>query len=154
MIGQRGGAVTVDDKTTIPFTVIGQDGKTSANQAANIGTRLEILNKDQPAGMGGNLEEIWLDVKIDHNIMEGRVRGGAPVVSSRSVKTEIRLKPGFSAAIVGLTSSDVGTDFNKDDPRVATHGASTPASLLDGSQQILSQEAFSICGIYYAGADC
>ena len=56
-----------------------------------------------------------MDLVIDQSNIIGR----APALqtASHKVETKIYVKSTESAAVAGVTSSDVGTTFNKDDPK-------------------------------------
>ena len=43
-----------------------------------------------------------------------------PITSTHHVETKIYVKSTESAAIAGINSQDIGTDFNKDDPQPGT----------------------------------
>ena len=65
----------------------------------------------------GDSEDIQLDLDLTQSSLVGKAPvGGAPTTSNQKVTTKIYIKSNESAAVAGITLSDVGTDFNKDSP--------------------------------------
>src|SRR5262249_19236349 len=111
-------------QTEFPFVVQGANG--------------QVIPAKQPVGLVvaatplvlGQSEDIQLDLNLNQVSLVGRAPSGtAPVTSNHSVETKLYVKSGESAAIAGVQSSDVGTDFNKDDPNPGAQEAPSEGPL-------------------------
>jgi len=100
------------EQTEFPFSYAGQGGQVAAGKqpvGLSVAVTPQIL---------GQSEDIQMDLIMTQSNLVGRApaAGGAPITAVHNVETKIYVKSNESAAVAGVTSSDVGTDFNKDDP--------------------------------------
>ncbi|MCM2276616.1 MAG: pilus assembly protein N-terminal domain-containing protein [Oligoflexia bacterium] len=111
LIVRSGQAAKINEGTEFPYMVQGANGQV---QAASKGVGLAVAVT--PAILGQS-EDVALDINMSQTNVVGRVPSGtAPVTSKHDIETRIYVKNRETAAIAAVTSSDVGTDFNKDDP--------------------------------------
>ncbi len=98
-------------QTEYPYALAGPNGQaTTAN--AKIG-----LNIAMTPLIIGQSEDIQMDMELDLNSLVGMAPNGtAPVTAHHTVTTKIYVKSKESAAVAAVTSSEIGTDFNKNDP--------------------------------------
>jgi pilus assembly protein CpaC len=80
----------------------------------------------------GQTEDILLDLNVGQSSVVGRApaAGTAPITATHTVKTNLFIKSGESAAIVGTNSGEVSTQFNKDDP--------SPGSFSEGTEPLFN----------------
>lgn len=111
LIVRSGQPAKLNETTDFPFVVQGANGQVSPSV-----TKVGLVVAITPAILGQS-EDIQMDVNVSQNNLVGRaVAGAAPVTSSHQVETKLYVKSRESAAVAGVSSSDIGTDFNKDDP--------------------------------------
>jgi pilus assembly protein CpaC len=111
VIVRSGQQATLEDQRKIPITVIGQNGQGTGG-TADVGITLAVTPQ-----ILGQSEDIQMELKMGQAAPVGRViAGSAPIVATHKVDTRIYVKSNESAAVAGVNSSDIGTDFNKDDP--------------------------------------
>ncbi|OFZ72237.1 MAG: hypothetical protein A3K03_07415 [Bdellovibrionales bacterium RIFOXYD1_FULL_44_7] len=112
LIMRSGQPGELNEQTEFPFTMTDQNGRTIA-QKAGVGLAIAVT----PSILGQS-EDISLDLELNQVNLTGRApaAGAAPTTSNHRVKTKIYIKNNESAAVAAVMSSDIGTDFNKDDP--------------------------------------
>lgn len=112
VVVRSGQPAAIEEQTAFPFSQAGQNGQVNAG-AEQVGLKVGVT----PSILGQS-EDISMDIKVTQSNVVGRepATGGRPVTSSHHVETKIYVKSTESAAIAGVNSSDIGTDFNKDDP--------------------------------------
>jgi pilus assembly protein CpaC len=118
LIVRNGQPATLVDETEIPFAVAAGNGQV-ASQTARVGTRVSAT----PAILGKS-DDLQLDLIVTQNNLTGR-SGNVPIVTAHQVDTKIYVRSSESAAVAGLVSADVSTNFNKDDPREGSFEGST-----------------------------
>ena len=76
----------------------------------------------------GQSEDIQMDLDMDQSNVVGRQTssGAPPVTASHKVTTKLYVKNGESAAVAGVISGTVGTDFNKDAPGTEARSRKEP----------------------------
>jgi pilus assembly protein CpaC len=112
VIVRSGQPAKLNEQTEFPFAMQGANGQlTSSSKAVGLSLAVTPL-------ILGQSEDIQMDVDLDQTNLVGRspATGAAPITASHKVNTKIYVKSNESAAIAGVNSSDIGTDFNKDDP--------------------------------------
>jgi pilus assembly protein CpaC len=112
VVVRSGQPAKLNEQTEFPFAQQGANGQlVSASKAVGLTVAVTPL-------ILGQSEDIQMDLELDQTSLVGRAptTGAAPVTSSHKVNTKIYVKSNESAAVAGVTSSDIGTDFNKDDP--------------------------------------
>lgn len=92
------------------FAVQGQNGQSAAAKES-VGLVMAVT----PSILGQS-EDIQMELELKQSAISGRSPSGTPLTARHEVKTKLYVKSGESAAVVGVTASDVGTDFNVDDP--------------------------------------
>jgi pilus assembly protein CpaC len=113
VIVQSGRPAKLVEQEELPFAIAGPTPGSVAPSSAKVGLEVAITPK-----ILGQSEDIEMDVNINQSNVVGRTpAGGAPTTSAHKVETKIYVKSAESAAIAGVNSSDVGTEFNKDDPQ-------------------------------------
>lgn len=123
VIVRSGQPAELNEQTEFPFTIIGANGQP---QAASKGVGLKVAVTPLILGQS---EDIQLDLDLNQVNLTGRApaSGTAPIVANHNVKTKIYVKSTESAAVAGVMSSDIGTDFNKDDPQQGSFAGNTDA---------------------------
>lgn len=118
LITRSGQPAQLNETTNIPFAIMGQNGQPATTQA-NVGLTVAVT----PLILGQS-EDIQLDLDLNQINMTGK-SAGAPITAQHAIKTKLYVKSNESAAVGGVVSQDVGTDFNKDDPSAVTQGGQT-----------------------------
>lgn len=121
LIVRSGQPATLTEQTQLPFVQQGSQGQlTSAS--AKVGTSIAVTPQ-----IVGQTEDIQLDLDLDQTdlVGKGAGAGAAPVTATHKIKTKIYVKSSESAAVAGVNSSDIGSDFNKDDPASGTFDSGT-----------------------------
>jgi len=111
----------IDNYQQIPTQVVGQNGTTGTGQPVNVGTSLDIT----PKILQG--QDVDLDVQLKETANAGAGVGGTPILNTRAVNTRLYLKSGDTAAVAGITTQDLSTTFNRDDPNTTTATGATKA---------------------------
>lgn len=109
LIVRSGQPATLSDETQIPFPVQGPNG-TVTTERAGVGLNLSVT----PLILGQS-EDIQMDVDMNQVNFVGTA-GNAPITAQHKVKTKLYVKSKESAAIAGVSNTDVQTKFNRDDP--------------------------------------
>jgi len=108
-----------------PFIASASSGAVQSGNS-EVGLALSVT----PAILGQS-EDIAIDIDIQQsNVVGTYTSGQAPVVSKHAITTKLYVKSNESAAVGGVSSSDVGTDFNKNDPN--------PTAYENGSQALFT----------------
>ncbi len=113
IIVRSGQPAKLVEQTEFPFAQTGANGQvTSASKG--VGLTVAIT----PTILGHS-EDIQMDLELDQTNLTGRppTAGAAPTTATHKVTTKIYVKSTESAAVAGVTSSTIGTDFNKDSPQ-------------------------------------
>jgi hypothetical protein len=105
----------VEQTTAIPIMTVGQGGV--PNQASRDVT---FGLKVKPTITPGTAS-LMLEVKFQNAAVVGRTSSGV-LTSQSAAQTSFFMRAGESAAIAAFSTTDVGTDFNKDDPRLQASG--------------------------------
>jgi len=120
IIVRSGQPAKLVEQTQFPFMTGGQNGQMTA-QSKDVGLSISVTPQ-----ILGQSEDIQMDMDIDQTDLVGRApnNGGAPTTAKHTISTKIYVKSNESAAVAGVNSNDVGTDFNKDDPGAGSFGQS------------------------------
>jgi pilus assembly protein CpaC len=112
VIVRSGQPAKLHEQTEFPFAQQGPNGQLASSSKA-VGLSVAVT----PLILGQS-EDIQMDLELDQTNLVGRAptSGAAPITASHKVNTKIYVKSNESAAVAGVSSSDIGTDFNKDDP--------------------------------------
>lgn len=112
VIVRSGQPAKLNDQTQFPYMTQGQNGQVSS-ATTPVGLSVAVT----PLILGQS-EDIQMDLELDQTALVGKApsNGGAPVTAVHKVSTKIYVKSNESAAVAGVSSNDIGTDFNKDDP--------------------------------------
>ncbi len=125
-----GSQASVSQDTTIPLIALGVGGVPTNLPPQKVTFALRILPK-----ITEGTDSIRLDVDpFTQSAVVGKTTTGAAITSSSTIQTRFYMNMGESAAIAAFSTTDIGTDFNKDDPRAQTAGSSAPAAGADPSQ--------------------
>ena len=112
LIVRSGQPARLNEQTEFPFLVQQGNGQVAAAKQG-VGLVLAVT----PQVIGQN-DDVQLDLNMNQINLVGRApSGSAPITSTHAVETKLYIRSGESAAVAAVSSSDVGTDFNKDDPR-------------------------------------
>ncbi|HLD99154.1 MAG TPA: BON domain-containing protein [Bdellovibrionota bacterium] len=112
VIVRSGQPAKLSEKTNFPYAIQGSGGQLAAgNSEVGLGMAVTPL-------ILGQSEDIQLDLSLDQSALVGGApaSGAPPITAAQKVETKLYIKSNESAAIAGITASDIGTDFNKDDP--------------------------------------
>ncbi|MGE0616852.1 MAG: hypothetical protein AB7P04_14570 [Bacteriovoracia bacterium] len=120
------------DETQIPFAVQGPNGEV-ATSTAGVGISFKIT----PAIVGQS-EDISMDLELKQSNLVGKA-GTAPITAQHEVTTKVYIKSNESAALAGVNSADVQTNFNKDDPAAGGFANPTTSPLFS----LLRSKAYS-----------
>lgn len=124
IIVRSGQPAKLNEQTEFPFLVQGPNGQVTPAK-----TPIGLVVAATPLILGQS-EDIQLDLNLNQISLVGRAPSGtAPVTSNHSVETKIYVKSGESAAVAGVNATDVGTDFNKDDPNPGAFESPSQGSL-------------------------
>jgi pilus assembly protein CpaC len=110
LIVRSGQPAKLNEQTEIPFPVSGPNGQVSI-QKSGVGLILAVT----PLILGQS-DDIQLDVNMKQTNLVSFDKSGGAITSNHDVETKLYVKSKESAAVAGVTSSDIGTNFNKDDP--------------------------------------
>ncbi|MBC7691389.1 MAG: hypothetical protein H7222_06430 [Methylotenera sp.] len=121
VIVRSGKPAHLEETTDFASTALNNLGQPVAQPATKVG-----LSVDLTPQILGQSEDIQLDLKLTQSNVTGRApASGPPTTSNHTVTTAIYVKSNESAAVGGVVSADVGTDFNKDDPRPGSFTGTT-----------------------------
>jgi pilus assembly protein CpaC len=121
LIVKSGQNASLVENQGIPFAIPGANGSPAGAGKAEVGLNIAVTPK-----ILGQSEDIEMELKINQVNAVGRVvAGAAPITSEHKIDTKLYVKSNESAAVAGVISSDVGTEFNKDDPQSGGFGAGT-----------------------------
>ncbi len=136
VIVRSGQPAKLVEQTEFPFMT--QDGKGGTVGASKqVGLAVAVTPQ-----ILGQSEDIQLDLDMDQSNVVGRVpAGGAPTTANHKVVTKIYVKSNESAAVAGVMSNSVGTDFNKDDPKSGTFQGADPLFTLMHSKAYRKQKS-------------
>lgn len=111
VVVRSGQPAKLNEQTEIPYLISQGNGQqTSAKQ----GVGLVMAVTPQILGQS---EDIQLDINMQQtNLVSLGKNNAAPITSNHQVETKLYIKSKESAAIAGVNSNDIGTDFNKGDP--------------------------------------
>ena len=132
-----GSQAAVSQDTTIPLIALGQGGQPQQLPPQNVTFQLLVTPK-----ITEGTESIRLDVNnFKQTAVVGKTSSGAAITSSSTIQTRFYMNMGESAAIAAFSTTDIGTDFNKDDPRAqsATGGSNTPGAAPGAPDQSQAQ---------------
>jgi pilus assembly protein CpaC len=109
---RSGQPAELNETTQVPYLSIGPMGQQAA-QFAQVGLTVAVTPQ-----ILGQSEDISLDLDLGQVNLTGRepAAARAPITATHKVKTKLYVKNSESAAVGGVMSADVGTDFNKGDP--------------------------------------
>jgi pilus assembly protein CpaC len=112
VIVRSGQPAKLTEQTAFPFAQAGPNGQLTSS-SVSVGLTVAVTPQ-----IVGKSEDIQLDLDLTHTNVVGRApaAGSAPTTATHKVTTKIYVKSNESAAIGGILSSDIGTDFNKDPP--------------------------------------
>lgn len=122
-IVRSGQPAKIIEQTQYPYAVQGANGQVSAAKET-VGLSVAVT----PMVLG-KTDDIQMDLNIDQTDLVGRApaAGAQPVTAVHRIETKVYIKSNESAAVGGVMSSQVGTDFNKDDPNPGSfQGTTTP----------------------------
>jgi pilus assembly protein CpaC len=123
LVVRNGQAAKLVEQTEFPFSQQGPNGTITAARS-QVG-----LSVAATPTILGNTDDIQLDLDMTQSNVVGTPpvtgQNQAPVVSTHQVNTKLFVKSTESAAVAGITSADVGTDFNKGDPGAGAFAAGT-----------------------------
>ena len=112
VIVRSGQNAKIEETTDYPFLQNNGAGQAPTSASKPVGLIVAVTPQ-----VIGDSEDIQLDLELTQSSLVGKAPvGGAPTTSNQKVQTKIYIKSNESAAVAGITLSDVGTDFNKDSP--------------------------------------
>jgi len=114
------------EATEFPFAQTGQNGQQTFG-SKGVGFTLAVTPQ-----ILGRTEDIEMHLEVDETSLVGRApaTGAPPTTAKHSVATKLYVKSNESAAIAGVMASDIGTDFNKDDPAPGTFDPTSSTNAL------------------------
>jgi pilus assembly protein CpaC len=111
---------SLSEQTQFPYVVQGANGQVTP---ASVPVGLVMNATPQIVGQS---DDISMELDVNQiSLVSGGTGGSAPTTTNHEVKTKIYIKSGESAAIASVNTSDVGTDFNKDNPSSGSYGSSS-----------------------------
>lgn len=108
------------EQTQFPFFQPGSAAGQVVAGSSPVGLELAVTPR-----ILGSSEDIEMDLDTDQITLVARQPSGQPITANHKVQTKIYVKSGESAAVASISSTDVGTDFNKDDPNAGTFAPGT-----------------------------
>jgi pilus assembly protein CpaC len=126
VVVRSGQPAKLTESTEFPFAQQGQNGQQTFG-TKGVGLTLAVTPQ-----ILGQSEDIEMNMELDQTSLVGRApaTGAPPTTAKHTVSTKIYVKSNESAAVAGVTSSDIGTDFNKDDPSPGSFDASSSTNAL------------------------
>lgn len=121
VIVRSGQPAKLNEQQELSYPQAGQNGQvTSATKTVGLSVAVTPL-------IVGQSEDIQMDILLDQTDVVGKApsTGGPPVTAVHKVETKLYVKSGESAAVAGVSSTDIGTNFNKDDPLPGSFGQDT-----------------------------
>ncbi len=120
LITRSGQPAQLNEETNIPFVTVGPTGQP---QVANTPVGLRVAATPLILGQS---EDIQLDLDLSQVSLVGKPPvSGPPTTTNHNIKTKLYVKSNESAAVGGVVASDIGTDFNKDDPKPGSFEGNT-----------------------------
>jgi len=136
VVVRSGQPASLNDETLIPFAITGPNGQT-ATSTAGVGLSMSLT----PTILGQS-QDIQMDVNVAQINLVGQTKDDAPITSKHEVKTRLYVASAESAAIAGLKSSDIQTNFNKGDPNPGIFdGQTDPLFTLQRSKSFAKKRA-------------
>jgi pilus assembly protein CpaC len=112
VIVRSGQNAKIEETTDYPFLQTNGAAQAPTSSSKSVGLVVAVTPQ-----VLGDSEDIQLDLELTQSSLVGKAPvGGAPTTSNQKVQTKIYIKSSESAAVAGISLSDVGTDFNKDSP--------------------------------------
>ncbi len=117
------------------------------------GSNNQLVPGKQPVGLEvgvtprilGQSEDIELDLKMNQITFVSRTSGGGPpVTANHKVETKVYIKSNETAAVASVNSTDVGTDFNKDDPETGATATGDPIFTLRRSKNFRKKKSQTV----------
>lgn len=121
VVTRSGQPAKIRNVKNIPFAIgiQGANGNVSAAaNTANVGTDVSVT----PAILGKS-DDIQMQINVKQTSLAGS-NGSAPITDEHGIETRVYVKSAESAAVAGTESSNVTTNFNKDDPSPGTLSSS------------------------------
>jgi len=138
LITRSGQAAKLEDGKNIAFVTLGGNGQ-PASQSTFVGLSLGVTPQVL-SGQAGQ-EDIQIDLEMAQSSQIGRAPAtGAPLTANHKIQSKIYVRNGESAAVVGVSSSDIQTNFNKDAPGGAAGEDSAPLFNLTRAKQFSKQK--------------
>jgi pilus assembly protein CpaC len=135
MITRNGEAVNLRDQTQVPYLTTNENGNV-VTQTQAVGLAVAVT-----PSIIGDSEDIKLDLDMNQVNLTGTL-GDSPVTSEHAIKTKIFLRSRESAAVSAVNSSDVKTNFNKEDPNPGGYsGVTSPLFNLLRSKSYTKQQS-------------
>lgn len=120
LVTRSGQPAELNEQTDYPYTTLGPNGQ-AVGASKPVGLSISVTPQ-----ILGQSEDIQMDLDLSQIDLVGRaVSGVAPITSNHKIKTKLYVKSNESAAVGGVVSADVGTQFNKDDPQAASFSGQT-----------------------------
>lgn len=113
VVVRSGQPANIEESTDFSFMSAGPTGQPVAT-TKTVGFTVSVTPQ-----ILGQSEDIQMQLKLSQQNLVGRApaAGGPPITATHKMDTSLYVKSNESAAVGGVISSDVGTDFNKDDPK-------------------------------------
>ena len=123
VIVKSGEPATIKEVTQIPVSAPVQTQQAQAPQPVGVGITVKVTPQQL-----GKSDDISMQLSLEASNLVGKSPAGStPMTASHQVETQLFVKTGKSAAVAGMNSADIGTDFNKDDPKSGSfEGSTTP----------------------------
>ena len=121
IVVRSGQPAKLTDQTQYVYTQAGANGL-PVSASAQVGLAIAVTPT-----IVGQTEDIQMDLELDQTDLVGKAptSGSPPVTDSHKVTTKLYVRSNESAAVAGLDLSNVGTNYNKDDPSSGSFGAGT-----------------------------
>lgn len=120
VVVRSGQPAKLNEQTEIPYLIPQSNGQTSSS-SKGVGLVMAVTPQ-----ILGQSDDIQLDINMQQtNLVSLGKNNSAPITSNHQVETKLYVKSNDSAAIAGLNSSDIGTDFNKGDPGAGSFESGT-----------------------------
>jgi pilus assembly protein CpaC len=141
VVVRSGQPATLVEQTEFPFF-----------QPGAAGTNNLVAGK-QPVGLEvgvtprilGQSEDIEMDLKMNQITFVSRTSGGGPpITANHKVETKVYIKSNETAAVASVNSTDVGTDFNKDDPAARANDTGDPIFTLRRSKNFRKKKSQTV----------
>ncbi|MBL7714787.1 MAG: hypothetical protein JNL01_04915 [Bdellovibrionales bacterium] len=133
LVAAEGVPSSLSQETQIPVQVSSQQQGAAGSPPVTQPIKVSFLVSVSPMKVTTGTNSLQVPLLVKSAAVVGKTADGKPITTENSVTTTLYMNSGDSAAIAALSTSDVGTDFNRDDPRPGGFGGGGAADPSTGA---------------------